>query len=509
MTLAPNRGGHGAMRLNRWRAAACAALFVLVGGWAGAQDVSLTARDGSLTLSGTLLGFDGAFFRIQTRFGLLTVDAEGVICEGPACPDLLAPKAIIRIVGERRAGEALLAPLLAGFAAARGLELDAGPTTFLRDPGTGQIVAEIGFEAMDGAQARAAVSEGRADLLLGAAEEPGLAAREVALDTLVPITAPDNPVPFVDTTQLARALSGEITNWAQIGGPDMPLVLHGLDAESDLARALSARLGRAMAPQVTHPDLDSLARAVGRDPYALAVTGRSAAPPARVLGLRDSCGFPLVADAMAVKSGDYPLTLPIFFQIPRRHVGLVMREFLDFLSTPAAEAATAAAGYVDRALSSQPLSGNGLRLMAAINAAGRETTLEDLQRLTALMDGRARLSMTFRFEGGSSRLNAHSQSALEDLARMLEAGMFAGQDLVLAGFSDGSGAAPANLELSAARAEAVLVALRKAAPSVAEADLPTPLALGEILPIACDETGAGRGLNRRVELWTSPSLQAR
>lgn len=498
------------MRLIGRRAAGIAALLVFIGGAAAsAQDVSLTSRDGSLTISGALQGFDGDFFRIQTRFGVLTVDADGVICTGPACPDLLAPRAIIRIVGERRAGEALLAPLLAAFATAQGLDLDAGPTTFLRDPSSGQVLAEIGFDAMDGAAARAALAEGRADLLLAAAEEPGLATREVALDALVPIVSPDNPAPFVTTSQLARALSGEIANWAEIGGPDRPLVLHGLEAGSDLARALSARLGREMAPQVTHPDLDALARAVGRDPYALAVTGRSAAPPARVLPLRDSCRFPLVADAMAVKSGDYPLALPIFFQIPRRHVGLVLRAFLDFLGTPGADAAIAGAGYVDRAVTSQPLAGSGLRLINAINAAGREITIEDLQRLTGLMDGRSRLSMTFRFEGGSSRLDAHSQSALTDLARMLEAGMFAGQELVLAGFSDGSGAAPANLELSGERAEAVLAALRSLTPTLGEADLPRTEALGEMLPIACDETGAGRGLNRRVELWTSPRVQTR
>jgi phosphate transport system substrate-binding protein len=249
-----------------------------------------------------------------------------------------------------------------------------------------------------------------------------------------------------------------------------------------------------------------MAEAVARDPWALAVTGRTAADPARILPLRDSCGFPLLPDPMSVKSEDYPLSMPLFFQIPRRHVGLVLREFLEFLSTPAADTAIAAAGYVDRAVTARPLTGDGLRLINAINGAGEETSLADLKRLTALMDGRARLSLTFRFEGGSSTLDAHSKNGLADLAVMLEADLFKDQELILAGFSDGSGAAAANLDLSQTRAEAVLAALKLLAPDLPETRWPKIEALGEMLPIACDETGAGRRLNRRVELWTRPAL---
>lgn len=498
------------MALTHWRAALSAALLVLLGGPCLAQDVTLTARDGSLALSGSLQGFDGAFYRIDTRFGLLTVDADGVICDGPGCPDLTAPKAVIRIVGEGRAGEALLPPLLAAFAKSRGLVYRAARSgekpAILLDPATNKPLAEITFSAMTADLAKTAILTGRADVLLGAAEEPDLRLREVALDALVPIVAPDNPIPFVTTPDLARALSGEIDNWNQIGGTDMPLVLHATQADSDLARALAARLGRDVAAVVRHGDMDALARAVASDPWALAVTGRASAAPARILPLRDSCGFALLPDPMAVKAGDYPLSMPVFFQMPKRHIGLVLREFLEFLSDPAAEAAVAQAGYIDRAVSRQPLSADGLRLINAINGAGDETTLQDLKHLTALMDGMTRTSMTFRFEGGSVTLDAHSRAGLLDLAKLLEAEVFKGQDLVLAGFSDGSGAAKANLELSRSRAEAVLAALRQLAPDLAADRMPRVESLGEVLPIACDETGAGRRLNRRVELWMKPKL---
>jgi phosphate transport system substrate-binding protein len=493
------------MRVALRRAAFIAAL--LIPGAAIAQDVTLTARDGGLALIGTLQGWDGEFYRIDTSYGLLTVDGQGVICEGPGCPDLTAPKVPIRIVGEGDPGRALIGPLVQAFATARGLDhVVAEGITRLSDRSTGQVLAEFSFTPMPQTDARAALLAGRAELIVAAGTEPDLGARPLALDALVPVVATDNPVATLSTADLALALSGDVTNWSQIGGPNMPLVLHGLSEDSGLQRALSDRLGRSVAATRIHPDLQTLATAVARDPWALAVTGRAVAGTARILTLTDSCGFPLLPSTLAVKAEDYPLALPLHLLTPRRRLPLMAREFLEFLSLPQAQTVIAAAGYVDRGPERQPMTADGLRLINAIQGAGQETTLDDLKRLVDVMDGADRLSLTFRFEDGSSTLDAHSQGNLADLARLLEADMFKGEALLLAGFSDGSGAAEANLALSSDRAAAVLAALRAAAPSLPEDRLPTVTAFGEALPMACDETTAGRRLNRRVELWLRPDF---
>jgi phosphate transport system substrate-binding protein len=480
-------------------------LFGAVG--ASAQDVTLTARDGGLTLSGTLQGYDGEFYRIDTTYGLLTVDGQGVICDGPGCPDLIAPRAEIRIFGPSDAGTALLPPLVAAFAKVRGLQHDmARDTAWLTDPTTGQVLAVFTFTAATPQAARAALLAGRAELVVAAETEADLGFRALALDALVPIVAPDNLLPRISSTDLARALAGEVTNWAQIGGPDMPLALHALPATSGLQQALEGRLGRAIVAAKVHPDLAALARAVARDPWALAVTGRSAIGPARALTLTDSCGFPLLPGSLAVKTEDYPLTLPLYLLTPRRRLPLMAREFLDFLPLPLAQAAVSQAGYIDRSAERQPMTADGLRLINAIQGAGDETSLDDLKRLVDVMDGADRVSLTFRFEGGSATLDAHSQENLTDLARLLEVGMFRDQTMILAGFSDGSGAAQTNLALSQDRAQAVADALRVAAPGLSADRLPKVMAFGEALPMACDDTGPGRRLNRRVELWLRPDF---
>jgi phosphate transport system substrate-binding protein len=489
-----------------FRAAVFAAL--LAPALAGAQDITLTAREGGLELSGLLQGYDGAFYRLETVYGLLTVDAAGVICDGPGCPDLTAPRARLRIVGLAGVGEQLLPPLMQAFAQTRGLtyseRFDAGYVAVISDPQTDKPLADISFGPASPEQARDDLLAGRSELVLAAATEPAFGARVLALDAMVPVAAPDNPLPAISTRDLADVLAGKVDNWAQIGGPDMPLVLHGLTEDAALQQALAARLGRGVAAVVTHADIAALGDAVQRDPFAMAMTVRAGVRGARALALTDSCGFPLLPTALAVKAEDYPLSLPIYLLTPQRRLPLFAREFLTFLETPQAQAVVAAAGYIDRQPERLALTGDGLRLINAIRGAGEETTLADLQSLAAAMDGADRLSLTFRFKDGSSELDAHSRNNLDDLARLIDIGAFRNQAVVLAGFSDGAGAAAANQALSRTRAEQVLAGLSLA--GVAASDLPQIKAFGEAMPMACDETAPGRRLNRRVEVWLTPSF---
>jgi phosphate transport system substrate-binding protein len=113
-----------------------------------------------------------------------------------------------------------------------------------------------------------------------------------------------------------------------------------------------------------------------------------------------------------------------------------------------------------------------------------------------------RLTTSFRFETGSVRLDAQSRPNVEQLASALEAEIYDGKSLVFIGFSDGEGAAAANLEISRRRAEVVKNAIEKAAETADFTQLDVSVqAYGEAMPMACDDTEWGRQLNRRVEVW--------
>ena len=93
------------------------------------------------------------------------------------------------------------------------------------------------------------------------------------------------------------------------------------------------------------------------------------------------------------------------------------------------------------------MTADGLRLLNAIKGAGADVPLEQLQRLADVMRDSSRSSLTFRFEDGSMTLDARSRENLTLLAQLLAVDAFRGQEVILAGFSDGSGQAQANLGL--------------------------------------------------------------
>lgn len=472
-----------------------------------AQDVTLTSRDGTLSVSGEFRGYDGELYRVMTEYGLLTLDGQSVVCDGPACPDLRQFVAEVRVTGEAGMDARLLGPLLAAFARERGygLRSSGDGQTDLLERATGRVVARFLYRAALADAAADALRLGEADVALAALDQPDLNARMIGREALVAVVSPDNPVTRMATTELAQALSGAVMNWAEVGGPDRPLAIHALGAETGFRKALEARLGQAVVAPQDHPTLAALDAAVARDPWGLAVTAASAVDRARVLTLTDSCGFALQPGTLAVKAEDYPLTQPFFLLTPKRRLPLIAREFLEFLDTPAAEPAIAQSGLIGRGVERTDLLTDGVRLANAIRAAGEEVQVAELQRLTRAMQGAERLSLTFRFEDGERTLDAASRDNLLDLVRLVDMGRFDGQELVFVGFSDGSGTAAANLDLSRDRADLLRQELAATLPDLRAAQVTLAAdAFGEALPIACDQSAIGRQLNRRVEVWLRP-----
>jgi phosphate transport system substrate-binding protein len=234
----------------------------------------------------------------------------------------------------------------------------------------------------------------------------------------------------------------------------------------------------------------------------LGITSYAERRNTQVLTLGGTCGFALDAARRTIKTEDYPLTAPMFLYFPARRLPLIAREFLAFTRGPDAQNVIRRAGFVDQAPEEIKIESQGNRFANAIASAGGETSLEELQRMTATLSPMARLTTSFRFEAGSIRLDAQSRSNVQQLARALEQGTYDARQLRFVGFSDGQGAAKANRDIALRRAEAVRRAVIAAAVTVNldRVDL-TVDAYGEAMPMACDDTAWGRQVNRRVEVW--------
>ncbi len=516
------------------RAAIFAALFfvqlaVLPPRVAVAQDITLRSRDGSIALSGTLLGFDGEFYRIQTDYGELTVDGTGVRCIGVGCPSLTAFVAEIAIAGSGTIGEVLLPALIESFALRNGLRaqretIDDTRVVYRIADGEDRTVGRFTLDVSNTDRGFEDLLAGEADVVMAlrevrpeeleAAQQAGLGnlaranrSHVLALDAIVPVVAPGNPVSTISPDMLAKVMSGKIDNWSALGGPDAPITVHLRDEGSGLSQGAEDKLLRpaqlGLHPgTVRHPDNETLARAVNADPFGLGVASYSELGGTKPLVLAGPCGFRLRAAPRNIKTEDYPLTAPMFLYTPARRLPALARDFLAFTRSDEAQRVIRRAGFVDQSPDEVPLDVQGDRLANAIAVAEGEEGLRQLQEMTQALSELQRLTITFRFEPGSIRLDAQSRSNVQALAHALESGRYDGRRLVFVGFSDGAGPSAPNLAISLRRAETVRRAVIEAAET---ADLDhvaiEATAFGEALPMACDDSDWGREANRRVEVW--------
>ena len=83
-----------------------------------------------------------------------------------------------------------------------------------------------------------AVQEGRCDIGLSSRDlkaeekEAGLSGTVLAYDGIAIIVNPENPVSDLSLETIAKIYTGEITNWSEVGGNDVEIVLIGREAGS-------------------------------------------------------------------------------------------------------------------------------------------------------------------------------------------------------------------------------------------------------------------------------------
>lgn len=513
------------------RAAYLAAFFILLGSaTVSAQDVTLSSPDKSVEISGTLLGFDGDFYRVDTIYGELTIDGSGVTCDGPGCPDLQNYVARLQVSGSATIGDVLMPALIESFALRNGYsatrtQLDEAHFEYaLRDSGSDRLMATFRFHVTNTDDGFTDLLSDETDIVMALREvrltekrrarEAGLGdltepnrSRVLALDAMVAITAPGNPVDAVSPAMLARIFAGRVTNWKDLGGPDAPISLHLRDSKSGISQAVQDRLmapaGLVLETTINRHDTNrELMNAVTRDPFAIGISSYSETGNADVLVLTGTCGFTLRAGRVTIKTEDYPLTAPMFLYIPARRLPKIARDFLTFTRSPAAQIVIRRAGFVDQAPEELSLNQQGDRFANAITQIGEQTRLSELKRLVQTLSPMRRLSTSFRFRAGSTELDAQSLSNVQQLARAFETGVYDERSLMFVGFSDGDGPEESNRVIARKRARAVLAAVRKAAETVNLDQLDIKVdAFGETLPMACDDSAWGRQVNRRVEIW--------
>lgn len=494
-------------------AAIFAAHFVCVGA-SFAQNVTFRSDDNAVTVAGRFVGFDGDVVTLAAETGPVAFQSDGMICEGGGCPDLENYIPRLRMTGAPRMADVLLPSLIDVFARDNGWAVREDSAGFDVVRADGTIAIQISLSVAPSGSAYETFLAQDADVFMSMrelqAEELSKAAmrglgqlntarqgRILALDALVPVTDAASDRRTISMAELTNALSGRSEVFNVVLSDDYDSQLSGLEERfmlpfGDTIGENIAKLG----------DLVSVTEYVASTQGSLTVLPYGQTGNTQPLALDGPCGLRSDAAFLTLKTEDYPLTFPMFLYLPQRNLHPAEEEFLAWFRSPSAQLVIRRAGFVDLAAVPIPLSDQGDRLANAITNAGVEVPLGELQRMIRVLSPQVRMSSTFRFEPGSTRLDGQSRSNVLQLAQAIRDGRFGGQKLMFVGFSDGRGPAAANRDLSGARAESV----RRDVEAALGGTIPINVvieteAFGEALPMACDDTIWGQQTNRRVELW--------
>ncbi len=508
-----------------WGMAAALAGTLMAAGPA-LSEVTLQSFDGSISISGELLDYSDDTYVIQSAVGRLEIKALEMRCIGDECPSEGGETETVRIAGASAVMSKLMGDLVEGYAFFR---LDARAEAPAAEPGADQSVevaaegvgtlATMRIHPTNTAQGFAALRDGQADFIVASRPAAGAetsAAQDekvLALDGLVILSHRNNPVRAVSEADVPAIFSGRIARWSELGGFDAAISVY-VPAEDtgafEMFRAtIMAPSGAALAPNVTVlPSAQEVADAVAADPFAIGVGSYSSKRQARAMTIRGVCGVQTPANEFTIRTEDYPLTQRLYLYRGGSELTGHAENLIDFALSDEGQFLVSDAGFVDQRVSAEPVDNQGIRLASAMMDNGTDVSFSDLRTMMGSLVVGDRLSLTFRFQFGSSSLDSRARGDIARLAELLSTGDYANKEVLLVGFTDAVGDPAKNRILSQARAAVVRDALVQAAPAGSLDALSIRTAgFGEVAPLVCNDTDQGRAINRRVEVWVSDRVR--
>lgn len=313
--------------------------------------------------------------------------------------------------------------------------------------------------------------------------EPG-AEHIIGLDGLAIIIDTKNTLAQLSLPELVKIFSGEVTNWSELGGPNLPIKVYARDENSGTWDSFkSLVLDPVKASLVMNAkrieSSTELSDAVAQEPGAIGFIGLPYVRRAKLMAISATkTSKAIMPTHFTVSTEDYPLARRLYFYLPQKNINADAEDFVKFSATERGQSIVEDIGLVSQNIKTgQPFNNNFYP--------------EEMRDLTLRSQ---RLSINFRFKDGSDELDSKAISDLERLVKYMEVN--APKRVQLFGFSDSEGDKIQNVELSLRRARVVeqhLIA-RGIYPLVARG-------MGEEAPLASSKTEEGRRMNRRVEVW--------
>ncbi|WP_206674681.1 phosphate ABC transporter substrate-binding/OmpA family protein [Rheinheimera pleomorphica] len=411
---------------------------------------------------------------------------------------------VLRVHGSNTVGEKLAPALLEAFLAQQGgraFSWQQGNSEVerqLRYDAAGQTAA-IELHAHGSGTAFTGLLAGKADIGMSSrrvtADEVTQARAElgdlskignehiIALDGLAIIVNQNNSLKAISTETLAKIYAGEISRWSQLGGVDKPIVLLARDNNSGTYDTFNSLVlkkhGKKLADNAKRFESSTeLSVAVSQDEAAIGFIGLNYISYNKALAISEGADTtPIYPTRFTISTEDYALSRRLYLYTPTAASQLA-KDFAQFAISEQGQQLVEQSGLISQ----------NIRIEKAFAVEGAPASYN------RYAETGQRLSLNFRFNYGENDLDNKGKRDLERLIRFMEQN--SGRRLVLMGFSDAVGAVAKNEELALRRAKAVERELTARGIPVVAVE-----SYGELLPVANNDTDAGRERNRRVEVW--------
>ncbi len=166
----------------------------------------------------------------------------------------------------------------------------------------------------------------------------------VAIDAIVPIVYPKNRIKNLTIDQLSQIYQGKITNWKEVGGDDLQIVVISRDSSSGTFEAWGEMvLHKAKVTQKAQMQASNgaIVQAISKNRYAIGYIGlgylNKSVKPLTVNGIQ--------ATAKTAISKEYPVSRPLYMYTNGQPEGEVAK-FIKFVLSPAGQKIVAKTGYV-------------------------------------------------------------------------------------------------------------------------------------------------------------------
>jgi len=171
----------------------------------------------------------------------------------------------------------------------------------------------------------------------------------IAWDVLAVCVHPTNPISHLSRENLAAIYTGAITNWKDLGGPDLPIVVYSRESSSGTFEFFREHVlqGKDFAPSVRFiPATGTLVQAIAQTPGAIGYLGIAYLNPTlKPLAISDETHPPALPAKDRASLGSYLLARPLFYYYEEKARNR-LAAFLDFIHSSEGKAVIARVGYV-------------------------------------------------------------------------------------------------------------------------------------------------------------------